>query len=259
MAEILIGTSGFHYDDWKGVFYPAGLLQKDYLSFYASQFRVLELNFSYYRLPESRLSRRMIEKSGGKIEFIVKAHQELTHKISPNSLSKVLDLFRQGITPFIESECLGGILLQFPQSFHYTAKNRLYLKSLIERLFPNPLFVEFRQEQWLKESVFQSLRQLKTGFVCVDEPSLPSLPPPIVTGTSNLGYIRFHGRNRDDWYGTDSRTRYDYLYSEDELKSWLPKIARLSAETDKLYVFFNNHARGQAVTNAKMLINLLPQ
>ncbi|MFC1824325.1 DUF72 domain-containing protein [Thermodesulfobacteriota bacterium] len=258
MAEILVGTSGFHYDDWKVVFYPSGMPQKDYLSFYASHFKVLELNFSYYRLPEARQSRQMIEKSDGRIEFIVKAHQEMTHRISQNSLAEVLDLFLQGIAPFMDSDCLGGILLQFPQSFHYTTKNRVYLKSLIERLLPNPLFVEFRQKQWLKESVFQTLRQLKTGFVCVDEPPLPSLPPPMVTNTSNLGYIRFHGRNSEDWYGTDSRTRYDYLYTEGDLKSWIPEIIKLSADTDKLYIFFNNHARGQAVTNAKMLINLLP-
>ena len=131
MAEILIGTSGFYYDDWKEIFFPAGMAKKDYLNFYAAHFRVLELNFSYYRLPETRLSRQMIEKSDGRIEFVVKAHQEMTHKISQNSLKEVLDLFLQGISPFMESDCLGGILLQFPQSFHYTAKNRVYLKKCV--------------------------------------------------------------------------------------------------------------------------------
>ena len=92
----------------------------------------------------------------------------------------------------------------------------------------------------------------------MDEPPLPSLIPPLVINTSKSGYIRFHGRNKKKWYGTDARTRYDYLYSEDELKEWVPKIRELAERTEKLFIFFNNHARAQAITNAKMLINLLP-
>ena len=83
--------------------------------------------------------------------------------------------------------------------------------------------------------------------------------PPVVINTSSLGYIRFHGRNRETWYASDSKTRYDYLYSEAELQEWVPKILRLSETTDKLYIFFNNHAKAQAIKNADMLINLLTE
>jgi len=212
MSEILIGTSGFSYDDWKGAFYPPDMARKDFLEFYAGHFKALELNFSYYL---------------------------------------------EGISPFVEAGRLGVVLLQFPQSFHYTSENRIYLKSLIEALMPLPLAVEFRQREWLKESVYKTLQELGAGFVCVDEPSLPSLIPPIAISTSVTGYIRFHGRNSKDWYGTDSRTRYDYLYSEDELKEWVPKIRELAERTEKLFVFFNNHAKAQAVTNARMFADLL--
>ena len=147
--------------------------------------------------------------------------------------------------------------MQFPQSFHYVHKNRIYLKFLIESLSPCPLFVEFRQREWLKESVYRTLREFETGFVCVDEPPLPSLIPPMVINTSNAGYIRFHGRNKKNWYGTDSRSRYDYLYSESELKEWVSKIEELAERTKKIFIFFNNHAKAQAITNARMLINLL--
>jgi len=108
-----------------------------------------------------------------------------------------------------------------------------------------------------RESVFKTLEDLKIGFVCVDEPSLPSLIPPIIQYTSNLGYIRFHGRNKKTWYGTDSTRRYDYLYSEKELNEWVPRIKEIAGHVDKLYVFFNNHAKAQAPNNAQMLINLL--
>jgi len=258
MSEILIGTSGFSYDDWKEEFYPPDMAKKDFLEFYAEHFRVLELNFSYYRIPDSHQSRQMITKSGGKLEFVVKANRQMTHEISENSLTEILPKFMEGISPFVDAGRLSVILLQFPQSFHYVPENRLYLKSLIETLSPSPVSIEFRQSEWLKESVYETLRELGAGFVCVDEPPLPSLIPPVVINTSNSGYIRFHGRNTKKWYGTDSRTRYDYLYSEDELEEWIPKIRELAERTEKLFVFFNNHARAQAITNAKMLINLLP-
>jgi len=257
MAEILIGTSGYFYDDWKGEFYPKEAVKRDYLEYYARKFKVLELNFSYYRIPEARQSRQMIKRSYGKLEFVVKASRQITHEISDKSIKDFLPLFIKGISPFMEEGLLGSILLQFPQSFHYTRYNRVYLKSLIESISPYPISVEFRRKEWLKNSVFETLRELGAGFVCVDEPSLPSLIPPIVVNTSNLGYIRFHGRNKKNWYGTDSRMRYDYLYSEDELNEWIPRIRELAGGTEKVFVFFNNHAKAQAVTNAKMLINLL--
>jgi uncharacterized protein YecE (DUF72 family) len=257
MSEILIGTSGFFYDDWKGKFYPGHLATKDFLEFYAIHFKILELNFSYYRIPEAYQLRQMVSKSKGRLEFVVKAFRQMTHEISETSLQEVLPLFMEGITPFIEAGKLGAILLQFPQSFHYAPKNRIYLKSLIEMLSPSPIFVEFRQKEWLRESVFKTLQELGAGFVCVDEPPLPSLMPPVIINTSNSGYIRFHGRNKKKWYGTDSKERYDYLYSEEELKEWTPKIKELADRTEKLFVFFNNHAKAQAVTNAKMVINLL--
>ncbi|MBN1627524.1 MAG: DUF72 domain-containing protein [Deltaproteobacteria bacterium] len=257
MGEILIGTSGFYYDDWKGVFYPDDLPSREYLSYYSGRFKILELNFSYYKIPDARQSRQMIEKSEGRVQFTIKAFRQLTHEISERSVSEVLPLFLKGIAPFAEERRLGAVLLQFPQSFHYTVENRFYLKSLIEALANLPVAVEFRQKEWLRDSVYKALEDVKAAFVCVDEPSLSSLMPPAAIATSDIGYIRFHGRNKKDWYGTDSRTRYDYLYSEDELKEWVPKIRTLADSTKKMFVFFNNHAKAQAVNNAGMLRNLL--
>ena len=257
MSKIFIGTSGFYYDDWKGSFYPHDLLKQDYLEYYSGLFKILELNFSYYRIPSAGQSEEMIRRSSGRLIFVIKAHRQMTHEISRDSISTTLPLFLKGISPFLKKKSLGAILVQFPQSFHYTKSNRYYLKSLIEELSPVPLSVEFRQKDWLKESVYETLKEIGVGFVCVDEPSLPSLIPPVVINTSDTGYIRFHGRNSNSWYGTDSRRRYDYLYSEDELKEWVPKIQELAGKTKKVFIFFNNHARAQAVTNARMLINLL--
>ncbi|MBN2059152.1 MAG: DUF72 domain-containing protein [Deltaproteobacteria bacterium] len=257
MSEIIVGTSGFSYPDWKINFYPEGLGQESFLRYYSRHFKAVELNFTYYRMPDETQSKKMIEKSGSALEFVIKANRQMTHEIQEDSLTKVTPLFLDGISPFIEAGQLGAILLQFPQSFHYTPENRIYLKSLIDRLRPLRVSVEFRQREWLKDSVYQSLNDLGAGFVCVDEPDLASLVPAVIKTTSDLGYIRFHGRNGEKWYSGDSRTRYDYLYSEKELLEWIPKIRRIAEKTHKLYAFFNNHAKAQAVTNAKMLINLL--
>ena len=259
MSETLIGTSGYYYDDWKGLFYPDNMAKKDYLKYYSEHFHTLELNYTYYRLPDIKQSQSMIARTGPDMTFAVKAHREMTHKITENSISSITPRFLDGIGPFIDNNCLGSILLQFPQSFHYNDNNRIYLKRLIQYLLPAPLSVEFRNKNWLKESVYRNLSDLNTGFVCVDEPELPSLIPKIKIVTSDTGYIRFHGRNRDKWYGTDSRSRYDYLYSEQELREWLPFIKDMMEKTKRLFIFFNNHAKSQAVTNAGMLINLLKQ
>jgi len=257
MSEILIGTSGFYYKDWKGAFYPDEMPAGEYLSYYAGRFDALELNFTYYKMPDAGQSRQMLEKSGERMKFTIKAFRQLTHEISGKSITEVLPLFLKGISPFIEADRLGAILLQFPQSFHYTTENRLYLKSVIEAFSPLPVAVEFRQREWLKGSVYRTLEEMRAAFVCVDEPSLPSLMPPTVINTSNTGYIRFHGRNAKAWYGADATARYDYFYSECELEEWAIKIAELGAKTKKLFVFFNNHAKAQAVNNAGILRNIL--
>jgi len=257
MVDILIGTSGFSYKDWQEIFYPKGMDAKDYLEFYSHHFQVLELNFSYYRIPDARQIQQMLVKSEERVEFVIKANRQMTHDISDQSLSEILPRFIKGISPLVEAGKMGALLLQFPQGFHYLPNNRIYLKSLIEALAPLPMVVEFRQKEWLRESVYESLKDLNTGFVCVDEPELPALIPPMIIHTSPIGYIRFHGRNKKNWYGTDATKRYDYLYSNEELREWVPKIRKLAKDTEKVYVFFNNHAKAQAVNNAKMLIDML--
>lgn len=257
MAKILVGTSGFSYDDWRNAFYPANIPQSDFLSFYSQEFSVVELNFSYYRIPESSQCMRMLEKSAHRIEFVVKAFQGLTHEITHQSITEILPQFKDSIAPFWDNRRLGAILLQFPQSFHYTPKSRVYLGSLIKGFSPLPLCVEFRQMGWLRDSVYATLENLKVGFVCVDEPPLRGLLPAAAVATSDIGYIRFHGRNRSKWYTGDSKERYDYLYSEDELREWLPRVATIADKTERIFIFFNNHRKGQAIANAKMMRDLL--
>jgi len=257
MSRILIGTSGYYYDDWQETFYPKSLPKKDYLSYFSHHFHAVELNFSYYRIPSARQTDQMLKKAEGRLEFVVKAYREITHEISSSSIETILPQFLEGITPLFEAGKLGAILLQFPQAFHYLPENRIYLQTLLEALYSYPVNVEFRHREWLKPSVYQALQDLNTGIVCVDEPALPSLIPPKAMVTSGIAYIRFHGRNKKSWYQGNSATRYDYLYSPEELNEWVPKIFNLSSKTEKLFAFFNNHTKAQAITNARMLLSLL--
>jgi len=117
--------------------------------------------------------------------------------------------------------------------------------------------VEFRHASWTTPETFAFLREARLAFCAVDTPRLPGLPPPVVAATAPLGYVRFHGRNRATWRTGTAATRYDYLYTEGELAEWLPRLRGLAAETQRAYVFFNNHVRGQAVSNAQMLAGLL--
>ena len=161
MTEILIGTSGFYYEDWVGPFYPPAMAKKDFLAFYSEAFSVLELNFTYYRLPKASQAEQMIDRSGGGLTFVVKAHRGLTHEISDISLKETLSLFLEGISPFMEKGSLGAVLLQFPQSFHYTTKNRIsqtfkMLISIITSIDPNRNNTMERTTPFLTECIPRS-------------------------------------------------------------------------------------------------------
>ena len=259
MAEIFVGTSGFSYNDWRNVFYPPNLPASNFLTFYSKEFPIVELNYSYYRIPESANFTQMLKKSEYNLQFVIKAFGGLTHNITDQSIPVILPKFKDSLLPFWEHSKLGAVLLQFPQRFHYTPRSRIYLESLINGFKPFPVCIEFRQREWLKNSVYKKLREMDVAFACVDEPSLKGLLPPIAMATSGTGYVRFHGRNREKWYIGNSEERYDYLYTEDELKEWLPRINEISPNTEKIFIFFNNHKQGQAIKNARMMIGLLHQ
>ena len=253
---IRVGTSGFSYADWVGPFYPASLGNQDFLNYYSRHFETCELNFSYYRLPTAQSLARMLEKSEGRVDFVVKANKGMTHERRDNR--QTFTDFREALQPLLEADKCGCVLAQFPFSFHATQENLDYLKIFREWMLDVPLVIEFRNHQWIKQANFDMLKTLNCGFCCVDEPDLKGLLPPLAVATSPIGYIRFHGRNKDKWWQHDEPAeRYDYLYSDAELLEWLPKIRAIKEITEKVYVFMNNHPKGKAVQNAKRLRQLL--
>lgn len=258
MGVLKVGTAGYKYDDWVGPVYPPTLRERDFLPYLAQYIDCVEINASFYSLLSPLTFRAMARKTPPDFEFIVKAHRSFTHE--PENAAEVLRPFKDSLRPLVDAGKLGCVLLQFPQRFHNTPENRAHIERVAEWLRVFPLVVEFRHSSWVCDEVFNWLRQWQIGFVCVDEPRLPGLMPPVVVATAPIGYIRFHGRNAEKWHHHEHAwERYDYLYNEAELREWLPKVRSLLAQTEKCYAIFNNHWQGKGFINAQMLKRLFAE
>jgi uncharacterized protein YecE (DUF72 family) len=254
--SILIGTSGFSYDDWRGHFYPRDLKRADMLAYYARTFGAVELNTTYYGIPKPGVMQEMTRRVPDAFEFVVKAHADMTH--GEDLRPEVFAQFREAVEPLREARMLGGVLAQFPWSFRHTPENEAYLRALRDQLPDLRIIVEFRNSAWIRDETFELLRRLRLGYCCVDEPRLKGLLPPIAVATSSVGYVRFHGRNYQKWWQHDQpHERYDYKYSAEELAEWVPKIQQLDQAAQTTYVFFNNHYEGKAGQNALDLAQML--
>jgi uncharacterized protein YecE (DUF72 family) len=149
--------------------------------------------------------------------------------------------------------------MQFPNSFRPAKETERHLRALRETLADMPLVAEFRHREWQTHDTLELLRDLRIGLVAVDEPRYKSLPRPSTDATSDIAYVRFHGRNYQEWWKGDNVTRYDYLYSAQELEPWADRLVDLASqpEVKEVFAFFNNHARGQAVRNAELFEAML--
>ena len=247
---VRIGTSGYSFKDWRGTFYPEDIAQKDMLGFYAARFDIVEVNATYYRLLPAATFQTMADKTPDGFGFVVKTNQATTHQGEDENVVKE---FRESLQPLMDAGKFLGVLAQFPWGFRDTAQNRDYLVACRERMRDIPYFVEFRHASWLTPEVGDLLRGNQLGYVCVDEPQIGQMVPPIATATTDTGYIRFHGRNEHTWWNKGAGDRYDYLYSEDELEEWVTKIRKVIEKTKDIYIFFNNCHAGQAPKNAQQL------
>lgn len=254
MGALLIGTSGYSYDDWVGPVYPEGTKRGDFLPFYAERFSFTELNFTYYREPNPAALRRIGAKVPAEFRFTVKAPGALTHERRRD--------WPAAAARFVEAadalgDRLAGALLQFPFSFHYETANRRYLASVTDALRPLRLFVEFRNAEWQEPTVLREMERRGLALVIPDLPRLKGLPRVEPRLTAPWGYVRFHGRNAAAWWNGTNVTRYDYRYGEDELAEWVGPIHSLVDRAEAVVIAFNNHFAGQAVENATQLAAML--
>jgi len=221
------------------------------LSLYSNVFDTVEVNFTYYRLPSARTMEGMVKHTPPDFRFFVKAYKGFTHEHDLSGKNE----FLAGLKPMQEAGKLSGLLFQFPQSFKDTDENRKYLMEVAEQ-FQKDVAVEFRDNSWAKQSVFDFLEANHLALVSVDEPQVSTLFPNIGKATTELGYVRFHSRDRAKWYKSGAE-RYDYLYSDDELREWIPKIKAIAERARRIFIYFNNCHAAQAAKNAQRMKELL--
>jgi len=265
MATVYVGTAGWSYKDWEGIVYPAkkpkGFSPLNYLADYLD---AVEVNSTFYRPPSAKLAEGWVRQTRHRedFRFTLKLHQRFTHERKEPWTPTDVDTFKQGIDPLAEAGRLGGVLLQFPWSFRDVPANRDWLSRLAGEFSDYPLFVEVRHGSWGRPEGYEFFGSLGLGFCNIDQPILGTSIKPSAVLTGEQGYVRLHGRNYQTWFAkarpgqSDEERRnerYNYLYSEGELEEWVGHIHELMSQTDTVYVFTNNHYRGQAPANALQL------
>ena len=274
MSDVRIGTSGWNYPSgngtWNGIFYPRGRGRRkgfDELAFYAEHFNTVEVNSTFYGQPRAEVCRGWADRTPGDFEFAVKLYQKFTHPrlfgervvgervVQPNDAD--LDEFRRGIDPLASTGKLGALLAQFPPSFKDTPESQDYLADLLRRLASYPVAVELRHRSWSDRlgDTLGLLNGFNAAWVQIDEPKFRfSIRQNYLPNVKGFYYMRLHGRNAAQWWRHDkSEDRYDYLYSNDELKEFSETADAARRLVKKLYLYTNNHFSAKSVANAVML------
>ena len=279
-----------------GVFYPAGATSaEERLRFYASRFSVVEVDSTYYALPARRTAEAWIERTPEGFRFDIKAHALMTGQPSevarlpkaikdampadlaarkriyrkdlpPELLDAVYAQFQDAITPLVDAGRLGAVFVQFPKWVFPSNEARDLILETRQRL-AMPIAVEFRHGSWFNEKnaerTVRFLQDNRVPYVAVDEPQgfKSSVPPVVIATSDELAVFRFHGHNRDNWEKKDisPAERFRYLYDEDQLADWTPKIASVARQTKETHVIYNNCFSNYGTTNAQEAARLLAE
>lgn len=237
---IRVGTSGWVYRHWRGVFYPAELPTARWFAHYASAFRTVEINNTFYRLPPATTFLKWREQAPPGFTYAVKGSRFITHVRKLDRPEEPLDRFLDGARRL--GPALGPILFQLPPAWSLDLPR---LRAFLGRLPRDLRFVlEFRNPSWLSDEVRALLAETGTAF-CMHDMRGFAWPRWV---TAPLVYVRFHGRG-DGKYGGS--------YPSKALREWAERLRKLEAEGREVHAYFNNDAEGHAVRNARELIELL--
>lgn len=248
---IVIGTSGFRYREWTSVFYPGNLDSKSWLRYYSRSFGCCELGATYYRIPEVIVMKELVEETGGDFQFVFRAPFRLAEEHPDNP--ELVHRFLAALWPVKDAGQLAGALFQFPPGFEFMRENFDRVCRLRDSLEDIPLIAEFGCPDWLSPRAARHLAAERIALACVDG-GTSLKEKTFFCATSEPAYVRFQGRNSSRWVEGDGSAQHDYLYSRAELAAVVPEIRRLEQESGRVLVFFGNHWRGQAVINARMLM-----
>ena len=257
LPPICVGTSGYSFRDWLGPFYPLRIPARQHLQYYANHFPCLEVNVTHYRVPDASLLQGMCDRTPEPFAFIVKLHRLMTHELQHDS--SLYGAFNEALKPMQAAGKLQGVLAQFPFRFRNNQRNRVHVQRMRETFAMLPFFAEFRHVSWIEDAWFANMQRVEISYVSVDEPQLSELIPPLAQATTDIGYVRLHGRNSDTWYAKtpEQGDRYDYLYNESELQEWAQRVREMIRETRRVFVLFNNCHAGKAPANAQAFQEML--
>ena len=288
MGQILIGTASWTDKSLLASgWYPKGVgSAEERLRFYAEHFPLVEVDSTYYFPPSEKNSELWVERTPEDFVFNIKAFSLLTQHptktealykdldrppnkrnvypkdLSPKVIDEVWERFLSALEPLYKAGKLGGILFQYPPWFTIARKNKDYILECAKRAAPYQIAVEFRNKTWMTEDNREEALEFLEGhglpYVCVDMPQgFRSSVPPVVAATADLALIRFHGHNDAEWESGSVQKRFKYLYSEEELKEWVPKVKDLADGAKQTHILMNNCYRDYAQRNARELAELL--
>ena len=288
MGRILVGTASWTDKSLlaAGWYPPEANTPDERLRFYASNYPLVEVDATYYAPPTEENARRWAERTPDDFTFDVKAFSLFTqHPTKPGALYKdirpdtkknvylkdfdaavvdtVWERFLAALNPLADAGKLGSLLFQFPQWFPIGKRNKAYILECKDRCAPVPITVEFRNKTWMtpenQAETLDFLASYGIPYVCVDMPQgFTSSIPPVAAATSpELAVVRFHGHNDAEWESGSVQRRFAYLYSEQELKTWVPKVEELAGQAKETHVLMNNCHRDYAQRNATQLLALL--
>ncbi|MCH7484269.1 MAG: DUF72 domain-containing protein [Chloroflexi bacterium] len=265
------------------------------LRYYADHFPIVEVDSTYYAIPHARNAELWVERTPDEFTFDVKAYALFTghgaavqafpkdvKETLPGALRQKRNVYMKDLSPAVGDEMwrrfnetllpldsagkLGTVLFQYPPWFGPRGDNREAILEAKERLGQYRMAVEFRNAAWMAEPQDQArtLRFLSDNgipYVCVDEPQgfKSSVPPVTAVTHPSVALLRMHGHNNDAW-AARSRTaaeRFDYLYSEDEMREWVPRIQGLAEDAAEVHVLMNNCHRDYSVRNARQIGEML--
>jgi len=277
------------------VFYPARRPHGfDELRYYAEHFDIVEVNSTFYRMPDAGHVTKWVERTPQDFQFAIKLFQKFTHPdmylaragVTDWRLSRAdVDAFRSGLDPLTDADRLAAVLVQFPSSFHADVAMRDYLSWILEALAGYPLAVELRHRSWVAPGADTHARLSAGGasLVVADDPERGTGLFSTETGISGTGldspttrpvpeipvsvenrpvplYFRFHGRNATAWWNHEhAEDRYNYLYSPTELQPFADAAQEAAGAGRKVMAFMNNHYSAKAVANAAVLKSQLGQ
>ena len=252
-GKLFIGTSGWAYLHWEGVFYPEDLPGKDKLKYFSQHFKTAEINYSFYHLPQPSTYQNWYLQTPEDFLFAIKVSRFITHIKRLNGVKEAWETFIENALNLKEK--IGPILFQFPPNFRANETETKRLEDFLKLITKNPkekpsasygtgklrFAFEFRHKAWCDKKVYNLLKKYKVAWVIADSANYPKAE----ATTCDFIYIRMHG----------SKVLFTSKYTKKEIGDLAQKIKKWLKIAD-IYVYFNNDACGYAIENAKELIKL---